>query len=304
MIDRACISLTSKCQFNCVYCHFDKHIDKNKSIDMRFEDLRRIFKNIKAYISKNDSTFKVGLVGSGEPLLRFDLIERAISFLEEIDKENSISLYVISNGAYCSSKMMQFFYEKRRRLKLCFSLDGYKEIHNECRKLKNGKRTFDMVLKTIDLYTHIFGQAPSVNATVHKLTIQNAEKVLHFFENNFSEVCFSRLVDEISPSLFISKAEFDSFIKTAMQTTLKLRQRQTKRKYDCTMYGQLCGVGRTNIFYDNGKIYPCGRFVGRKEFVLGNATDSLCDIENSMRRFTPCKEGECYFDENIARSLS
>lgn len=304
MIDRACISLTSKCQFNCVYCHFDKHIDKSKSIDMRFEDLLIIFKNIKAYISKTDLTFKIGLVGSGEPLLRFDLIADAISLLEEIDKENSISLYVISNGAYCSSEMMQFFYENKHRIKLCFSLDGYKEIHNECRKLKKGGGTFDTVAKTIDLYTRIFGQTPSVNATVHKLTLQNAEKVLHFFESNFSEVCFSRLVDEISPSLFISKAEFDSFIKTAMQTTLVLRQRQMLRIYDCTMYGQLCGVGRTNIFYDNGRIYPCGRFVGRKEFVLGNTTDSLFDIENSMRRFTPCKEGECYFDENIARSSS
>ena len=104
-------------------------------------------------------------------------------------------------------------------------------------------------------------------------------------------------MDEVSPDLYISKSDFDSFIERAAKTTLSLRQLRKPQKYDCTMYGQLCGVGRTNVFYANGKVYPCGRFIGMKEYELGNETDSLETIYKSMKRFTPVKDGKCYFDE-------
>ncbi|MBR1404638.1 MAG: radical SAM protein [Treponema sp.] len=302
MIDRACISLTSKCQLNCVYCHFDKHIDKSDCADMESENLRTVLKNIKNYAEEKHTAFKIGLVGSGEPLLRFDLIKESVAFLNEIDAEKTISLYTISNGIHCTKEILQFFYQNRQRIKFCFSLDGGKEIHNTCRRFKNGNGTFDKVMESIDLYKSIFNESPSINATVHKLTVANSEKTLPFFENNFSEVCFSRLVDEPAPELYISKAEFNSFMEKAMKTKLSLRQCRKPQKYDCTMYGQLCGVGRTNIFYANGKVYPCGRFIGNEKFCLGNETDSLFDIEKNMAWITPCKDGDCYFDENIARS--
>ena len=34
-----------------------------------------------------------------------------------------------------------------------------------------------------------------------------------------------------------------------------------------------------------------------KEYELGNETDSLETIYKSMLRFTPVKDGKCYFDE-------
>ena len=39
MIDRACISITSKCQLRCTYCHFDKHILKTSCADITAENL-------------------------------------------------------------------------------------------------------------------------------------------------------------------------------------------------------------------------------------------------------------------------
>ena len=152
-------------------------------------------------------------------------------------------------------------------------------------------------MESINAYKKVFGISPSVNATVHKKSIENSEGLLAFFEQNFSEVCFSRLVDEASPDLYISKPDFDSFIERAATTTLSLRQLRKPQKYDCTMYGQLCGVGRTNIFYANGKVYPCGRFIGMKEYELGNETETLETIHKSMQRFTPVADGKCYFDE-------
>lgn len=298
MIDRACISITSKCQLRCTYCHFDKHISKTSCGDITAENLEVILKNILLYARNNElKAFKVGLVGAGEPLLRFDLIQIAIGFSMENDSEHILQFYTISNGVGVNEEILLWFYEHKDTIKLSFSLDGNESIQDSCRKFPNGKGTYFFVMKNINSYKKIFGVAPSVNTTVHKKSIENEEELLTYFEQTFSEVCFSRLVDEASPDLYISKSDFNSFIERAGKTTLSLRQLRKPPKYDCTMYGQLCGVGRTNIFYANGKVYPCGRFIGMKEYELGNETDSLETIYKSMLRFTPVKDGKCYFDE-------
>ena len=299
MIDRACLSLTNKCQLRCTYCHFHKHIDKNCGCDMKVSEVITIVQNIYNYALKNNIHFKIGLVGSGEPLIMFSLIQECIKYSNSIDKENRLSFYTITNGLLCNEEKIKWFYENKERIKLCFSVDGYKELHDYCRVDINKNGSYDKVSKGIALYKKYFNTSPSINPTVTKKTIENKDKVFSFFEENFSDVTFSRLVDEESPDLQITKDEYKSFMESASKTTLSLRQLKRPPKYDCTMYGQLCGVGRTNIFYANGKVYPCGRFIGMENYVLGNIEDKIEDIEKKQSKLNPVEDGKCYFDENV-----
>lgn len=296
MIDRFCISLSSKCQLGCSYCHFDTHIDKSLMEEISDDDALRVVRNIYAYALKHCLNIKIGLVGSGEPMLRFNLIRKIVDMVEGMDSEHRLSFYTISNGMLFDDKICGFFYEHRDRVKLCFSVDGNEEIHDFCRTTASKRGSFAKVMNSVEIYKKFFGTAPSVNATVHRETLRNAEKVLDFFEENFNDVTFSRLVDVESPALRIEKRDFQEFMELAKCRALSLRQTKAK-KYDCTMYGQLCGVGRTNIYIDNGKVYPCGRFVGNTEFELGNATDAIETIEQYMvSKITPCADGECFYD--------
>lgn len=302
MIDRACISITSKCQLNCTYCHFDKHIKKSDYPDISSENLKKVITNIIRYSNSHDVRFKIGLVGAGEPLLRYDLIQEAVNFIEKKDINNHVSLYTITNGISLDVNKIKWFYEHKGRIQLCFSVDGSKENHNFCRIFPNQKGTFDIVMNHIAVYKSIFGECPSINATVHKQTIDNSAKEIDFLKNNFNNICFSYLVDEPSLDLKISKPEFHEFIREASHAGLNLRQLRHPPKYDCTMYGQLCGVGRTNIFYANGKVYPCGRFIGMKSFELGEETSDLVEIEKVMKTYVPVEDGKCFFDEKIGGS--
>lgn len=299
MIDRVCISITSKCQLACSYCHFDKHIKKSNCNDISLHDLQLILHNLIEYAETNDIQIKIGLVGAGEPLLRFDLIQDAILYAETNDINEHLSFYTISNGLAASEEKIKWFYKNKDKIKLSFSLDGSKDIQDLCRVFSNQKGSYDKVMESIFLYKKYFGVAPSINSTVHKQTLNYIDRELKFFEENFSEVCFSCLVDEDSPDLKISKTEFKDFINYASKTKLSLRQLRKPMKYDCTMYGQLCGVGRTNIFYANEKIYPCGRFIGMKEYELGNFSTNISEIEQCMKNLIPIEDGKCYFDENI-----
>lgn len=296
MIDRVCISLSSKCQLRCTYCHFDAHIDKNQVTEISENDALKTILNLREYATSNQVKIKVGLVGSGEPLLRFPLITKIIDMAEKIDPEGFLSFYTISNGMHFNDEICRFFFEHRERIKLCFSLDGNEKVHNLCRKTATGKGTFQAVMNSLQLYKDTFGEAPSINATVHRETLRNANSILDFFEENFKEITFSRLVDSESPLLYISKKDFQEFMELAHARNLALRQFNAK-KYDCTMYGRLCGVGRTNIYFDNGKVYPCGRFVGNEKYELGCTTNPINVIEERMKKsITPCIDGQCYYD--------
>ena len=54
----------------------------------------------------------------------------------------------------------------------------------------------------------------------------------------------------------ISLNDFRSFLDKA-----KSRVNVRTGKYDCTMYGGMCGAGINNIFYANGNVYLCGNCV-------------------------------------------
>ena len=296
MIDRACISLSSKCQLRCTYCHFDTHIDKNSVVEISETNAKKIICNLLDYARAHQGHIKIGLVGSGEPLLRFKLIKTIIEMVKVMDKERLLNFYTISNGMHFNEDICHFFFENRDIIKLCFSIDGFESINDLCRVNASGKGSFAAIMQSVELYKKKFGEAPSVNATVHRETLRHAESVLGFFEENLKNVTFSRLVDVESPHLFISKKDFQEFLEFAQTRKLEMRQFKAK-KYDCTMYGQLCGVGRTNIYFDNGKVYPCGRFVGNSRYELGNATDPIDEIERYMvSHITPCTDGQCYYD--------
>ena len=99
MIDKACISLTRKCQLKCKYCHFDVNMEKkHKYKDLTQEKLYVIVNNILEYAYNNKlPLFTIGIVGSGEPLIKFNLIQSLLEYIEQNDKKNLIvkSLYQI-----------------------------------------------------------------------------------------------------------------------------------------------------------------------------------------------------------------
>ena len=80
---------------------------------------------------------------------------------------------------------------------------------------------------------------------------------------------------------------------------LNSRQFSKEKKYDCTMYGRLCGVGRTNIFITPEGVYPCGRFYKNDKYLLGAYNSPLSDIEKKVSAMKPVSDGKCFYIENV-----
>lgn len=292
MIDRACISLNNNCNMRCRYCHFQ---DKQRDFDsFSFQQLKQILDNIHAYcFNRAIKKFKLGLVGSGESMLKADVMLEALGYISALDY-SELSIYTISNGTLFTEDLLRKFLRYRNRIKICVSLDGYEEIHNI------GRQAFDRVMGGIEMYKSVFGEYPAINATATRVSYKNKERLVKFFkENGLYDVTFSILVGCAEKDLFISYEDFLAFMEYVKETGLKSRQFRDEKCYDCTMYGKLCGVGRSNIFITLEGIYPCGRFYKMSDYYLGAYDMALDEIEEHMHRFTPVQDGKCYYIENI-----
>lgn len=207
-----------------------------------------------------------------------------------------LTFYTITNGTLLSENITRFFYENREFIKLCFSLDGYEELHNL------GREQYQAVFNGIKMYESVFGVKPPINCTVNSQTIANKSMLRSYLEEQeFKEVTFSRLFDAHDASMAISRFAYQDLLSEFKGSHFELRQldENNKTKYDCTMYGTLCGVGRTNIFITKRGIYPCGRFYGTEEYNYGSFDISLDKLELQMRKMKHVDDGECYYDKYV-----
>lgn len=294
MIDRACISLGEKCNLKCRYCHFEDRLTNNVQ-EFSIENLYELTDNIYEYVRENCiKQFKIGIVGSGEPILEFSKIKTLILYIKEKEMKE-LSLYTITNGTVLNHRIAKFFYDNKDFINLCFSLDGPEHVHNY------GREKFSKVISGITLYEDIFGNKPVINCTVHKNTFDNRRDVFDFFEtNNFKHVTFSKLVDRDNSPYYITDHEYANFIEDSKNYSFQVRQlKNDKKKYDCTMYGQLCAVGRNNPFLTKVGIFPCGRFYGNSKYNYGSSNIKLKTIEEKMSKMQALKDGECYYNKYI-----
>ena len=292
MIDRACISLSDRCNLKCRYCHFQEK--QSGSSVFACEEVERVIKNIHAYCSKSGlRTFKLGIVGSGEPLLEKDILYNMLDFIQK-KRFSEFQLYTITNGTLLDEETIRSLLEYRSMLKICISLDGYEEIHNY------GRSKFTRVMEAVTLYKALFQSSPAINATVNLQSYLNKEKVISFFlDNELTEVTFSRIFGCHQKDLAVTREQFVEFLAYARSSGIISRQFSNMLSYDCAMYGKLCGVGRTNIFITPEGIYPCGRFYRLEKYKLGNCTDSLFFIEEKCNELDPVENGLCFYEARV-----
>ena len=258
MIDRICISINNHCNLKCDYCHFrEKAISESNDMDVSI-----ILNNV---ISYAQHTFKVGLVGNGEPLLDFNLMK---TYIEQLSASKWVHVYTITNGTIPLKDEDWVFMEKYN-VNVGFSIDGYKELHDKYRD-----HSFNKAMENVECYKRVTGHYPTFNATVGKETVENFDKVIEFFSKFGTRVTFSRMIGKYG----ISLNNYKDFIDRA-EKYIKVR----RGGLDCTMYGGKCGAGQNNFFFANGKVYYCGNCIDMPG--IGKSTISFHDLEKKTFDF-------------------
>ncbi len=131
---------TFKCNLRCRYCDVWK-VNKKKIYDNEMSDKRWI----EIMEEANElNVSRIEIVGGGEPLARFNLIEKIIG----ITKNSGINRTMTTNGTLFTSKIAKKFVENNWNL-IAFSIDS--PIESTQDRIRGVKGTFKKIIKSINL---------------------------------------------------------------------------------------------------------------------------------------------------------
>lgn len=92
--------------------------------------------------SQNAENRHIGFYG-GEPLLNFELIERAVEYAKKLFGED-MSFAITTNATLVNDKIAEYF--AKNNFNIIISLDGPQEMHDANRLMVNGTGSFEKQL--------------------------------------------------------------------------------------------------------------------------------------------------------------
>lgn len=186
--------VTDDCPMACSYC-YQKNKGNNmmtketakKAIDFLFDAYDKDKGN---FINKKTKGIILDFIG-GEPLMNVELIEYICEyFLDECIRRDHPWLYtwrgsMITNGAlYFDPKVQNFLKKYHHFISFGVTLDGPKEIHDNCRKYKDGTGNFDDAYKAARHFINTYKDRLSTKVTIAPENLNNLNTIVNFFIKN------------------------------------------------------------------------------------------------------------------------
>lgn len=323
------LDIAQKCNFNCTYC-YGTGGSYGSNIHFMSKAVAKAAINRLVKTSKDVKKFQIVFFG-GEPFLNFSLIKYVVDICKRIEarEQKYFRFSVTTNGSILNNEIINFL--KNNKFGVMVSFDGIKEIHNKYRPLKNGKGSFDIVIQNIkklarhlpvtcrctvvkemisrNILAKIIKNAKllrinnlilspvdcsKIKNASYSLNADNLQELYHLFEE-ITENNFIKLINGTR-----TKIIFDPYCYLIRD----FYKEKIFRRYKC---GAFFGMRAVST---NGNIYPCHRFVGMDNFVIGNVfkginykkiMELLTDFDRS--RYLVCKScwlnkicgGPCYY---------
>ena len=240
----------------------------------------------------------------GEPFLEIDLIDKICDYIKLTLYErehiwfNSYRFNFSTNGLmYGDTRVQQFIQKNYQHLSIGITIDGTRKKHDLNRIYKNGKGSYDDVVKNIPFWLKQFPNA-STKVTISSDDIPYIkESVLHLYELGIKEVnincVFENVWKEGDDNLFENQLILlaDAIIDNDLYKDYMCSffQQNIGRPLDCTLQNEnWCGAGRILAIDAQGNFYPCTRFAQyslreKLAIIIGNIKDGI--DKNKLRPF-------------------
>jgi uncharacterized protein len=156
----AWLHITDRCTLRCDYCYL-RHIPAEMSLVTGRAAIEGIFRSALAYGYR-----RVRLkYGGGEPLLRLPFILKLHQYAQELAKQHAIILdgVILSNGTLLTPQIIERL--KSLGLRLMLSLDGIGKYHDCQRSYADGRGSFALVERSIELAVS-HGLIPDISVTI------------------------------------------------------------------------------------------------------------------------------------------
>lgn len=287
------IPITKACNLACPYCFAKSNKGMDKTQDFTPEDEKLLTYAIAT--NTNDSDRVNIIFFGGEPMMRFDIIQRLTLNLKKIFPKKDMGFSITTNGTLINEERAKFL--AKYGFAVLLSVDGFENSHNH-RRFKNGKHSFRRVMHNFDMLTR-FGVSVEFRAT---LTCDNPymTETFKYFENlrkpftiafayeSANEDCQEYItfnnaqLQRIEKSYFelekyyLDKINNNEPIYDSVLSTI-LRKIETRTHQEC-----VCAGGYTYFtLMHEGKLFSCPHLMDDERFELGNISnfESIRKIE-------------------------
>ncbi len=298
------------CNLACDYCYYleKKKLYPNNPRHVMSDELLERF--TRDYIAMQTTPEVLFTWHGGETLMRpVAFYKKAIELQKKYAGGRRISNAIQTNGTLITREWAEFF--KKNNFLVGLSLDGPEELHDEYRRARNGKPTFQQVMKGVQWLNH-YGVEWNAMAAINDFNGAHPLEFYHFFKSigcqyiQFTPVVerFYRHTDgrllaspidgavaELAP--FSVKPDvwgdflctiFDEWVKNDVAVfyvqifDATLANWMNLPPSVCSM-AETCGHAAVMEF--NGDVYACDHYVF-PEFKLGNIHErTLLDMMNS-----------------------
>jgi len=225
----------------------------------------------------------------GEPLLNIRVMKETADYCKELEQRSGkrFRLGLTTNGTLLTDKVIQFL--NSYHIDVVASLDGPRNVHDAMRVYPNGSGSYDIAAKNFrKLLTSRKGMA-NARATITHRCVSLQELTEFFRDFGFYKVVLAPVYEEANPgtgtAYALTEDDYDRLCDEheaiAEQVLTKLLQGQRviynpfsrwmEALHNRLMKGVGCGIGTNMISISaTGDIYPCQRFVGMEDFILGD----------------------------------
>lgn len=146
------LGLTENCNLRCKYCIFSGNYEEMRTHTFQRMEKETALKSVQKYMDyimewKEYAPDKQPVISfyGGEPLLRFDLIQEVIAYVQQTGFKTMFSM--TTNGTLLTDSIIEFLVT--HNVMISVSLDGTKEMHDKNRVFANERGSFDAVYGNI-----------------------------------------------------------------------------------------------------------------------------------------------------------
>jgi uncharacterized protein len=142
--DALLLKLTGACNFDCTYCYdYEPKRFKARLSQERIEEL------VSFLLARQKGLALI--FHGGEPLLRFEAIEKTVTFaLREAGPDKRVSFSIQTNGSLLNDEIVDFLI--RHEFSIGISLDGVSEAANTLRAVRRGRSALTVVHDLLERY--------------------------------------------------------------------------------------------------------------------------------------------------------
>ena len=284
-----CLHIAHDCNLRCKYCFAEGGDFCTGKKLMSFEVAKAAIDFI-VEKSGDRRNLEVDFFG-GEPLMNFKVVKQTVDYARSFEKQKNknFRFTLTTNGILLNDEISEYLNKEMSNVVL--SLDGRKEVNDDVRVRVGGTGSYDSIVPKYQKFVKDRnGENYYLRGTFTAKNLDFSKDVMHMKELGFDQLSVEPVVLEEDSEYALRDHHLPKIFDEYEKLALDIYNINNKDDDFVNFFHFMidlaqgpcvvkrvkgCGSGSEYVAVSpEGDIYPCHRFVGKPEFLMGNVLET------------------------------